>query len=290
MSWYMSALIIIAYLVLSPLVGGILSGFDRVITARMQGRQGPPLLQPFYDIIKLFNKEAIIVNRIQVLLVLAYLIFSVFTGALFFVGGDILLVFFALTLSEVFLMLAACSASSPYSSMGAQRELLQMMAYEPMTLLAAIGFYMTSHSFMVKDIIASDTPAVIKLPGMFIGFAYILIIKFRKSPFDVSTSHHAHQEMVKGLTTDISGNIFGFVELAEWYENILMMAFLGLFFISSNPLSWLYAVIACLIVYFVIVLIDNIFPRVKWEALLWSAWIVTFFAGGANFLVLTVLK
>ena len=245
MSWYMIAVVLIAYIVIAPLAGGLLSGFDRVITARMQGRQGPPLLQPFYDIFKLFSKEAIVVNKIQVLMIFAYLIFSVFTGAIFFAGGDILLVFFALTLAEMFLMLAACSASSPYSSMGAQRELLQMMAYEPMTLLAAIGFYMTSHSFMVSNIINTDKPAIIKLPGMFIGFAYILIVKFRKSPFDLSTSHHAHQEMVKGLTTDISGNVYGLVELAEWYENILMMAFLGMFFVTKDPISWLYAFIAC---------------------------------------------
>ena len=47
---------VILYLVLAPFVGGLLEGADRIITARMQGRVGPPLLQPFYDLGKLFSK------------------------------------------------------------------------------------------------------------------------------------------------------------------------------------------------------------------------------------------
>ncbi|MCR5625830.1 MAG: NADH-quinone oxidoreductase subunit H [Lachnospiraceae bacterium] len=281
---------IAAYLILAPVIGILVSGYDRVVTARMQGRVGPPFLQPLYDIIKLFNKEATIVNKVQTALVVAFLIFQVFTGCIFFSGSDILLVFFALTLADVLLILTACSTNSPYSSMGAQRELLSIMAYEPMTLLTAIGFYMVAHSFNVKDIICTDTPAIIKLPGIFIGYVFILVIKLRKSPFDLSTSHHAHQEMVKGLTQDISGNVLGVFELAELYASVLNMAVVGLFFITNKPISILWALIAINVVYFVILLIDNIFPRVKWDVMLWSSWIVTFTLGGANLFLLDVLK
>lgn len=72
--------------------------------------------------------------------------------------------------------------------MGAQRELLQNMAYEPMLLLAAIGFYLATDSFNVGEIVKSPVPAVVYLPGIFIGYVFILIIKLRKSPFDLSTS------------------------------------------------------------------------------------------------------
>ena len=88
--------------------------------------------------------------------------------------------------------------------MGAQRELLQNMAYEPMILLAAIGFYLATNSFNVKEIATSSVPSIVYLPGIFVGYVFILVIKLLKSPFDLSTSHHAHQEMVRGLTTEIS--------------------------------------------------------------------------------------
>ena len=39
----------LAYILIGPILGGLLQGIDRKITARLQGRQGPPLLQPFYD-------------------------------------------------------------------------------------------------------------------------------------------------------------------------------------------------------------------------------------------------
>ena len=54
---------IIAYLILAPLAGGLLAGLDRKLSARMQRRVGPPVLQPFYDVLKLFEKEKQTVTR-----------------------------------------------------------------------------------------------------------------------------------------------------------------------------------------------------------------------------------
>lgn len=280
---YLSACL---YLLLAPFAGGLLAGLDRKLTARMQGRQGPPLLQPFYDLYKLFSKQAVLVNNVQDFLVVGFLIFIVFTGCLFFFGGDMLLVFFALTLSEIFFMMSASSANSPYSSMGSQRELLQMMAYEPMVLLTAIGFYVSTHSFAVSDVIRNHTSSIVTLPGIFFGFVFILAIKFRKSPFDLSTSHHAHQEMVKGLTTELSGNILALVEVSHWYENIFLLGVVALFVINSTWWSWLIAIPVCLLTYFLEILADNIFPRVKWQNMLKSAWFVTLVAGVINLMII----
>ena len=278
------------YILLAPLIGGMLSGLDRVVSARMQGRQGPPVFQPFYDVNKLLHKQTTVVNSIQVLFVTVYLIFTIFTGTLFFAGGDMLLVFFALSMSEVMLVLAAFSTNGPYSIMGAQRELLQMMCYEPMTLLVAIGFYYANGSFMVDDLIRTQVPAIVQIPGFFIGFVFILIIKLRKSPFDLSTSHHMHQEMVKGLTTDLSGSNLALVEIAEWYDVVLMLGIVGMFFITANPISRICAIIACAVVFFLCTLIDNLFPRVKYKTMLIVTWSVILVFAGTNLLILNVLK
>lgn len=280
---------VVLFLILAPAVGGLLAGIDRKITARFQGRQGPPLLQPFYDVAKLFNKQSLVVNGVQSFLVCGYFVFSLFTGCIIFGGGDLLLAFFALTLAEVFLFMAASSANSPFSSMGSQRELLQIMCYEPMILIAAIGLYMASGSFMVNDMIHNSISSIAVLPGIFVGFVFILIIKLRKSPFDLSTSHHGHQEMVKGLTTDLSGNIFALVELAEWYEDVMLMGILTLFIINTNVWSIPIALLVSFLCYFLIILVDNIFPRVKWDKMLSSAWIVTLIFGGVNLLVLSLI-
>ena len=286
----LSILSCVLYIVLAPVAGGLLQGFDRKITARLQGRKGPPLLQPCYDLYKLFSTDVVVVNNVQDFLVLGFLIFIVFTGALFFFGGDILLVFFALTLAGIFFIMSSCSANSPYSSMGAQRELMQMMAYEPMVLLCAIGFYVATGSFAVSDIIKSDVSAIAYLPGIFAGFLYILTIKFRKSPFDISTSHHAHQEMVRGLTTELSGNILALVELSHWYENVFLLGVVAIFVINSSWWSIPAALGVCIVSYFLEILTDNIFPRVKWQTMLKSAWMVTLVAGVINLMILVLIR
>ncbi len=277
------------YLVLAPFLGGLLAGLDRKLSARMQGRKGPPLFQPFYDLFKLFNKQAVVVNNVQDFLVVGFLIFIIFTGCLFFFGGDLLLVFFALTLAGIFYMMSACSANSPYSSMGAQRELMQMMAYEPMVLLVAIGFYVSTGSFSVSDIVRSEISNIAYLPGIFFGFLYILTIKLRKSPFDLSTSHHAHQEMVKGVTTEQSGGILALIELSHWYENVFLMGVVGLFIVNADWRSYLVALPVCFLTYFIEILVDNVFARVKWEVMLKSAWVVTLIAGVINLLILNLI-
>ena len=53
---------IIAFAIAGPIIGCFLAGLDRIISARMQGRVGPPLLQPYYDVRKLFSKENASVN------------------------------------------------------------------------------------------------------------------------------------------------------------------------------------------------------------------------------------
>ena len=55
----------IAYLILAPVIGGLLAGVDRKISARMQRRVGPPIMQPFYDFFKLWDKQPVAVNKAQ---------------------------------------------------------------------------------------------------------------------------------------------------------------------------------------------------------------------------------
>jgi len=202
---------VVAYLILAPVIGGLLAGLDRVISARMQGRHGPSVFQPFYDFFKLLEKEPITVNNVQDFYIACFLLFVIVTGCFFFAGMDLLLVIFTLSLASTFLIIAAFSSNSAYPQMVAERELLQMMAYEPMVLITAIGFYLYSGSFNVADIMNNSKMGFPYMVGIFAGFVFILTIKMRKSPFDLSMSHHAHQELVAGLKTEFSGKTLAMV-------------------------------------------------------------------------------
>lgn len=278
----------IAYLLLAPVLGGMLSGVDRKLSARMQGRIGPSVLQPFYDVRKLFSKQFIIVNRAQTFLILSYFLTLVFTGCMFFAGNDMLLCFFILSTGATFLIFAACVTNSPYSNLGSSRELVQMMCYEPAVLLTAVGFYLATGSFNVKDIIQADVSAIVKMPGFFLAFVFILTIKMRKSPFDLSASHHPHQEMVKGVTTEMGAKNLAFFEMAEWYESVFLMGVVALFIINKNPLSYLAAALVVLLVYFLEILIDNTSARVKWNFMFRVTWFATLLAAGTNLIILMI--
>ena len=274
---------VIAYIVLCPFAGGLLTGLDRKISAWMQGRVGPPVFQPFYDVMKLLRKEKIAVNPFQNFFVFLFFLFMVFTGSLFFAGASLLLVIFALMLASLFFVLAGFSVNSPYSHLGAERELIQMMAYDPAVIIVAIGFYVVAGSFNVGQIYQASREGylIVYLPGIFAAYLYVLTIKFRKSPFDLSISHHAHQEIVRGLTTEFSGPHLALIEVAHWYENIMLLGLVYLFF-SFSPLV---GVGVALLAYFAEIFADNVFARVKWQAMFASTWAFTIMAGVSNLII-----
>ena len=281
----MELLLPLLYIVFGPLLGGLLSGIDRRITARMQGRVGPPILQPFYDVAKLFCKENLVSHRTQTVFVVFFLVFMIFTGGIFFAGEDLLLVIFSMMLANTFFVLAGYKGGAPYSLIGAERELLQIMAYEPMVLFYAVGIYMASKTFYVEQIAMTPHPMLItSLPGIFLGFLYVLTIKLRKSPFDLSTSHHAHQEIVKGITTEFTGPALGMIEITHWYENIFLLGMVALFF---APYLWLGA-LASLFVYFLEIFIDNACARLRWQFMVVSSWVVAAVLGFGNILAMTL--
>ena len=280
----------IAYLILAPVIGGLLAGVDRKISARMQRRVGPPIMQPFYDFFKLWDKQPVAVNKAQSFYVTGFLLFVVISGLFFFTHGDILLVVFTLTMASVCFIVAAYSSNSPYSQIGAERELVQTMSYEPMLLLMALGFYLNCGTFSIGEILKSPQMNFIYMPGIFVGLSYILLIKFRKSPFDLSVSHEAHQELIQGALTEISGRSLALIELAHWYENVFLLGFVYLFFAWTAPWSPALGLFMCAFTYFGDILVDNCCSRVKWQNMLASTWLVTLVAGFVNIMFLMQIR
>ena len=79
------------------------------------------------------------------------------------------------------------------------------------------------------------------------------------------------------------------VTLAEWYENAILLGIVGLFFLNSNPVSIVGAIVAILVVWFLEILIDNTSARVKWQLMLKLAWGVTIIAAGMNLFLLEII-
>lgn len=279
----------IVYAIFAPVAGCILAGVDRKLSARMQRRQGPPIMQPYYDVRKFMEKEQITSNSVQDFYVACYLLFIIVTGVLFFAGQDFLLVIFTLTLGETFLVLAAYSSGSPFSQIGAQRELYMAMAFEPIFLFVAICMYLETGSFSISDMVGSGELPSLMMIGVFLAFIYGITMKLRKSPFDLSMSHHAHQDLVRGLTTEFSGKTLAMIEISHWYENIMLLGIIALFFADGTVTGFVIGLIAALVIYFVEILIDNGFARMTWQTALKSGWLVGLVLGLGNVIAYILL-
>ncbi len=263
-------ILIIIGLVAGPIIGGLIAGLDRRITARFQSRQGPPIMQAFYDVAKLFGKEKMVVNQWQILCAWVYMIAAAVSVGLFFAQGDLLLIFFVQAVGSVFLVMGAMAGKSPYSHIGAQRELMQILAYEPVLILVCVGFYLVTGSFSIEAVWALDEPLLAKMPLLYLALGYALTIKLRKSPFDFSTSHHGHQELVKGVLTEYSGPYLALVEIAHWYETVLVLGLCALFWTTN--LWWMAALL--ILTYMLEILVDNTMARMTWRWMLKRVWLL----------------
>ena len=270
--------------VLAPIIGGILMGIDRKLTARMQSRIGPPILQPFYDVIKLWGKQPFLASGLQPILAFGYFGFSIAAYTLLAFGQDILLMIFTIALADICLMVASFNSKSPYSNIGAKRGLLGMMSCEPVMILAALNISIMTSTFMIQGIFDITVPLLPYLPLTLLAMIPVLVVNMQKSPFDVSASGHAHQELVRGIYTEFSGYTLALIELGHWTKVDLMLSFVALFWAQSLIVG---ATLA-LSFFFVALVIDNVYPRLDWKSMVKTTWTVGFLLIIANIIGLIV--
>jgi ech hydrogenase subunit B len=186
-------------------------------------------------------------------------------------GQDMLLILFAHAFSTLALILGGMSVRSPYSRIGSMRKIMQMLAYEPILVMMVVGMYLTTgrpgeQTFMASAVVAGKAPLLQSLPLLFVTFIVAMAIKLQKSPFDVATSHHAHQELVKGITIEYSGPFLGIIELTHFYEVFVLFGILAAFWASNLLIGLGLSALG----FFVLVLLDNLCARLS------TMWMVRF--------------
>jgi ech hydrogenase subunit B len=238
-----------------PLLVGLSIGADRKLTARIQNRIGPPIVQPFYDVIKLLGKSPMYINRLQVFFAGASLIFQTAAFILFVAGGDLLISFFISGTGSIFLVMGAFSTRSPYSHIGGQRELLTIFAYETVLFLVVLSIGLVSNTFLVKDI----GGGLYVLPLVLASLVPVLIILADKSPYDIAT---AHQEIISGPYIEYSGPYLALLQVARWFQLAFIFGLFTLFVWSPDPLlSGAIKVIVAGLALVAAIIIDNITAR-----------------------------
>ena len=288
-------------------LGTVFEFIDRKVYARLQNRQGPPWYQPIADFIKLLGKETIVPNEASqtVFLMLpvvtlaavttAFLSVPIFgTSAVMAFPGDMIVVLVLLTLCPVCFFLAGWYSSSMYSTIGAQRVLTSLFAYEVPLLMALIGSAILAGSWSLSDIAVfyAEQPllALATLPG----FVVAMLAgqgKLERVPFD---SPDAETEIVAGAFTEYSGRPYAFFRLAIDMELVVLPAIFGAVFIpltAANPvLGFVLFVVKAIVILLVLTAIRAITARLRIEQMVKFCWMVLVPLSLAQILISIVVK
>ena len=239
-------------LLVAPFAQGIL----RKVTARIQSRQGPPLLQPYFDLLKLLGKEDIEsgefprMQRLAAFLSLA----AVLTLACFVpIGfaapmngaGDVIVLIYLLTLCGISTLLAGLAAGSTYSLLGISREMMTMVSLEPLFAIVIVVGALHAGSLRLDAVlrgsvwISSGIPwsGLILLVLMFLAFQAFV----QRVPFDIS---EAETELMEGPLVEYSGPKLALFKYAQMAKLIIYSALFVTLFVPwgsafAFPFGWL---------------------------------------------------
>jgi NADH-quinone oxidoreductase subunit H len=262
----MSWVIIIFGSVLLVFIGGAFSmlyrGIDRKLVAHMQGRVGPPIVQPFRDVQKLMMKESIIPDGAVEWLFKAAPFICLITSALLllyipmfgqpallggFDGvpafGDALLVVYLFILPSLALAAGGFASSSPYATVGAQREMVLLMSLEfPLAVSVVslgwrIGQATTADPFMFSTIAEHPIWSLVGPLGI-VGSLILLFTllvatsgKGAKVPFDMA---EAETEIAGGMLVEYSGRNLSLFYIADIVRAFAVSALVVALFIPYN--------------------------------------------------------
>ena len=256
MKTFVSILGGLANVMIVLLVAPFFQGVLRKITALIQSRQGPPIWQPYFDLLKLLGKEDIesgespLMQRFAVYLSLATVLTVACLVPMGFAApmnaaGDAILLIYLLTLCGICTLLAGLAAGSTYSLLGISREMMAMMALEPLFAVAIVVGAVHTQSLRLDTVLNGSVYASAGFPWSGVAMLGVMLLSFQafvqRVPFDIS---EAETEIMEGPLMEYSGPklaLFKYSQMAKLviYSALFVTLFLpwgtGLMF----PLGWL---------------------------------------------------
>jgi len=238
------------------LVAPLFQGLLRKITARIQSRQGSPLLQPYFDLLKLLGKEDIESGQspgmqrfaaylaLATALAVACLVPMGF-GAPLDASGDAILLIYLLTLCGISTLLAGLAAGSTYSLVGISREMMAMMTLEPLLAVAIVAGAMHAQSLRLNAVFNGSVYWTGGFPWSGVLLLLVMLVSFQgfvqRAPFDTA---EAETELMEGPLMEYSGPKLALFKYAQMARLVIYSAlFAGLFLPWGAglpfPLGWL---------------------------------------------------
>jgi NADH-quinone oxidoreductase subunit H len=278
---YIFYLIVFGFLA-TAVVGLLASWIDRKVTARVQYRVGPPLLQPLIDIIKLMGKETLIPVGASKMTFLAAPLVGI--GSVMLAStvlwmndiklgqgfvGDLIVIIYLLTIPSISIIIGGFASANPLASVGASREMKLVLGYElPFVLALLVPVIKSGYSIRISEILVSQAQNGVVAGSLSGTLAMIVVLmcvqaKLALVPFDAP---EAETELAGGVLIEYSGTGLAIYKLMKNMLLFVLPFFVMILFMGGlrfDGIHLLYGILKYIGVVALITVIRNTNPRVR---------------------------
>jgi formate hydrogenlyase subunit 4 len=230
-------------LALSPL----LVGFVRKVKARLLRRQGPPLLQPYRDIVKLLRKDVVLATSASWLFrAIPYLIFAATwvaaalvptfaSGLMFSWSADLIAIIALLGLARFFLALAGLDVGTSFGGIGSSREVMIASLAEPAMLMIvftlALAAGSTQLSTMAEYLASGEAGLRFSLGLALIALVIVAIAENARIPVDNPATHLELTMVHEAMVLEYSGRHLALIDLSAQLKLLLYVSLIACLFV-----------------------------------------------------------
>lgn len=270
--------------IFSSIFSMFVAWFDRKLTARLQWRKGPPLLQNFYDFFKLLSKEVLIPNTADktffilspiIALASTILVSTILWLIVLFPKssfiGDVIVVLYLLMIPPIMFIIGAASSGNVIASLGVSREIKLMLSYELPLICSVLVMIIRSSSIRFADM--SKISAFSSISGIIALVVAIICFQAKLGlvPFDIS---EAETELASGIFIEYSGPLLGIIKLTRQILFTISPLFIITVFLSKGGCGLF--LIKYIVLVIIFTLLRNVNPRIRIDQAIKFFWFMVF--------------
>jgi len=247
MAVILDVLVQLGQLLLVLLLAPLLTGYVRKIKARLLRRQGPPLIQPYRDLLKLIRKEVVLAdNASWVFRVAPYVIFATTwvaaalvptfaTGLMLSPAADLIAIVALLGSARFMLALAGLDVGTSFGGIGSSREMMIATLAEPAMLMIAFTVSLLAGSTQLSSVATfmqgPDVGLRVSLAMALVGLIMVAIAENARIPVDNPATHLELTMVHEAMILEYSGRHLAVIELAASLKLLLYMSLIGCVFV-----------------------------------------------------------
>jgi formate hydrogenlyase subunit 4 len=251
-----------AQMALVLLVAPAITGITRIVKARLMRRQGPPLMQPYLDLLKLIRKEAIVAESASWLFRVApYFIFALTwvaaalvptfaSGLMFNWAADVIALVAILGAARALLALAAMDVGTTFGGMGSSREMMIATLAEPAMLLVVLTMALAAGTTRLPEVanffVGHPLAVRVSLAFALMSLVIVGLAENARIPVDNPATHLELTMVHEAMVLEYSGRHLALIEAASQLKLVAYLSLLVCLFVpfgmasaDAGLLAWL---------------------------------------------------